>query len=372
MAESIHIVPKPFEVKRADLAGTVVDRLQEYGELYKALEPKIQKIFKEKGVPYNDPHMPGVMVRPEWGGGNYESFYVRQQPAEQSGGALLYTLRADDQEFTNLTASDVARKIQGEIVDKGSSDSYLVTRFMQVCESPGLNTVVGDDWYYAAPANGQIFDGSMCVGTSSKPAAPMQNGKFLYYGSQVNGKERDHHMNSSRKLAEFIAKQMGIEGGHGISGVDTMLSGFFEFAFALAVQGTEYEDEAVGPVTLAEVNVRPTQRTMHLWTQLAILNNLNGQAEKPITYEQLLTGYERTGKDLHYTSRDSYPVDPAMWKTLMGRSDLLAGINGTPNGIYVIMPPVGDGHSMGMGIMGTTSAAVQQYEAMLHSLHSGH
>jgi len=361
LPENTHIVPEPHLATKESLAQTVIEKLEEFNFLYQFLEPRIKQIFTDHQVPYK-PHMAGVMVRPPWGGGNYESFYIQKQ--EETN---CWTIRFDGHQQEDLSLDELTNLIEG-IMETASSETYLITRFMQVAESPGHNIIVHDDFVYAAPPNGQVFEGSMCVGTSSFNQPPLQDGQYLYDGSRVDSDGRDNFLLQSRKIALELAEIIHEKKGRGIMGIDTMLTGFWEKAFAGLVQETEYAAEAVGPITIAEINVRPTQRTMHLLTQLAILNNINGSSNKPLTYNDLITGFEITGRSLHYTSRDSWPITPDQWKSLLQQESLLAGINGTMNGIYIIMPPVGNSQSMGVGIMAEDIATLYSYKNALKRL----
>ncbi len=358
------VVPKEIIAKKEELSSVVSRRLEEIEQMYRDMENDIKAFFEEHGVPYT-PHPAGVMVRPTWGGGNYEAFYVQRLADGR------YRLKSEDKEEFFDDRQSLERWISNEF-GQVRTEKFVITRFLQITESPGYNSYLSENGLvYTAPPNGQVFRGSMCVGTSSFSEPPLQDGKYLWTGESVESPSRKKLLDLGRKMVWVFNNYLYNEGGRGFNGFDLMISGFWERAIAELVKNKypEYADEAVGPITVAEVNMRPTQRTMHLLTQISIKKALEAKAAntdpRPITVEDIIKAYEDAS--VVYISHDAWRgfPDNALSDLLSNYSQVLAGINGSPFGIYIIMPQVTQEGvprgPMGVGIVASSKESLREY-----------
>lgn len=360
-----HIVPKALEIGREELARAVCDALSYYQVLYQQLDRRIRALYAQYGISYV-PHRAGVMVRPCWGGGNYDSFFVLcpEESPERS-----YTLHIGRKTFRAESQAELTEIITREVVSRSSALAFLLTRFLNVCASPGMNTLASDGWYYVAPMHGQLFEGTSAIGSCSHMELPPAR-KKPYYAGYIEAPEREHLLSQARTLASSVARSFCNSGGRGCSGVDLMLNGFFEHAFAEAVRGTELEDEAVDAISLAEVNVRPTQSALQRYIMLSVQKKLAGTQEQPITYRDLIASYEEGEKKSHYVSNDYYQLVDGGWDRLIRQSEsLLAGINGTGEGLYIALSPANEkAKTIGIGIMADTQRTLTFYQAQLQAM----
>lgn len=347
-----HIVAKPRFAKKNTLAQYTLDEIDRVKQIYFGLTPKIKRFYRAHKRLYK-PFPPGVVVRPLHKTGNYDSFTVH----ETSEG---YVVSFEGHKEIYPRRDDVVARID-EMTAKGDPHTeYVVTRYLSLLHAPGLNVFMTDNFSYVAPPTSQIFQGMRCIGTGS-----LWKKGF----NPLNNSTRFSH---ARKFVWVLAELMRTEGARGFVGVDVMITGFFEKAFASAVKSTSYEDEAVGPTCFAEVNARLTQRTTHLLTQLAIRKYIEKTHQSPLTVRELIQGYESTGNGMDYISYDSFSFrvkDPLTLLLKPGFRHIMAGLNGTSYGVYIIMPPI-DGHTvMGIGIVGKNpNHTVTLLDQLSHSI----
>jgi hypothetical protein len=361
MASNEQIVPKAIEIKAPQLISTVLEKLYQYTDLYQHLDATMQNIYGQCRIQYQ-PHHPGVIIRPCWGGGNYDMFSVHvtgQYP-------YAYTLHIAGQIFNDITEKDLATCLQREVLDKSSLDTFLLTRFLDVRESPGINLILRDDWYYSTPGHNQLFEQKRAVGTTT---CIQHNTQEPYYQGYLRSRDRNLLLTTTQEVATQIARYLSANGGRGFSGIDFMLTGFFEYAFAQAVRNTADADEAVGPITIAEMNVRPTQSLLQAYNMMAIQRNVEGQAAEPLTYSDLLLFYTQLGTAIHYVARDAVPLGECGLTRLYDTPSLLAGINQKAEGIYIIMVDADtETRQTGIGIMADSQENLQWYEQRLQEI----
>jgi hypothetical protein len=317
-----HVVARPAVAVSTTLLATIESRLDEITALYARHRARMA----ERMAPWREPRA-GVIVRSAWGA--TDAFCVL------ADGRRRFELRACGERRLRLTRGALREEVR-RIAGKGRQ--FLVTRLLLDAtgergrvDSPSCALVIGAGWCYAAPLTVQRFAGTKTCGTASLPAAASSGG--------------------GRRLAAVVAQLLVEHGARSsMAGVDLMLPGHAERALAQAVQGSPDEDEAIGPLAIAEVNVRPTQRVLHHQMQLAMRRRLDGRAGDDLTWRELIAGYERVGVELHYASHDAVAATDATFARLLGRPELLAGVNGTLEGAYVITPPTGgDASTMAVG-----------------------
>jgi hypothetical protein len=73
--EGRRAAPKPIEASGEDLPNAILKRLMEIVDLYENNKEAIKRKYEESNLIYS-PHPARVMVRPSWGGGSYEAFWV--------------------------------------------------------------------------------------------------------------------------------------------------------------------------------------------------------------------------------------------------------------------------------------------------------
>jgi hypothetical protein len=353
------------EITAKDLTNEVQQSLDFISTTYTQLEPTIKKIYKEHNIPYKE-HPVGVMVRPSFGGGSYETFIV----IALKDGKLKVKFEGENKVVTSDEFN--------ALLDNLSKDqTFTVTRLIQEIETPGINFVLvpGSEEPFIAPIHGQVQKGTMCIGTKSNLQL-LDEDKYFYDGEPTSDvMARKKYLNKARELTRYIAKTIGMHGGEGVMGADIMLTGFFEKALKLALEenpNIDNYDQAkkllVSSVSGAELNARPTQRTMHLLTQIAIMKNIDSRGNDPVSYSELIHWYQETGRSLHFTSNDKWPItNNELNYLLKNYQNLFAGINGKKEGIYIIMPPTEDSPVMGMGIMGQNSDSIKHYLSKLIS-----
>lgn len=350
--EGRRAAPKPTESSRENLPDTISKRLMEIVNLYEDNEETIKNKYEESGLIYI-PHPARVMVRPSWGGGSYEAFWVEHIGKKSESGEELYKVCFSGAEPVEMSLSAL-EKILNE--QNGAIEKYTITRFLQVIDVPGTNFYNfgdGKEGCYVAPVHGQILEGTMCMGTTTQ-ISPLEEtiGLYFYDGSPLScQRARETCTEKVREFTKYISLEMNKAGIRGFGGTDIMITGFFEKALAETLQGTDKEDEAVGSVAIAEVNTRPTQRTMHLLTQISIFKKVKGTYNQPITSGEVIDWYEKSGRSLFYTSHDKWRFPDGAFERLKERTDLLAGINGKTEGAYIIMPDINGQGYAGIGIM---------------------
>lgn len=330
-----HIIAKPRVAKKHILGKSTMEEVERIKQIYVELTPKLKRFYKANRRRYT-PFPPGVAVRPLHKTGNYDSFLAYQ--ANEG-----YIISFEGHKEIYPKKDNVIARIN-ELTAKGNpSTEYVITRYLDLLHPPGLNVFITDNFSYVAPPTSQIFQGMRCIGTGS------------LWKKGFNPFNNSSRFSHARKWVWVLAEIMRSEGARGFVGVDTMITGFFEKAFARAVKSTIYEDEAVGPTCFAEVNARLTQRTTHMLTQLAIKRNIEKINRSPLTIRELIQGYESTGNGIDYISYDSFPFrvdDPLTLLAKPAFRHIMAGLNGTPYGAYIMMPPVDQTYTMGVGIVG--------------------
>jgi len=350
--EGWRAAPKPIEASRDNLPSAIKGRLEEIVSLYKNNEEAIKRKYEEKGLIYTS-HPARVMARPSWGGGSYEAFWAKHIGKKSESREELYKVCFSGAEPVEMSLSALAKKMNEQ---NGAIDKYTITRFLQVIDVLGTNFYNfydGEEGCYVAPVHGQILEGTMCMGTTTQiPPLEQTTGLYFYEGSPLScQKVRETYIEKVKGLTKYIALKMNEAGIRGFGGTDIMITGFFEKALAEALKGTNKEDETVGGVAIAEVNTRPTQRTMHLLTQIAISKKVAGTSQQPITSGDVINWYEKSGKSLFYISHDKWRFANGAFQRLKARKDILAGINNQIEGVYIIMPEINGRGYAGIGIM---------------------
>jgi hypothetical protein len=367
LPQETHLVPDPVVLERSGhsehfegyFSTAILDKLDRTAQMYEQVRGEVQEIFARNDVDYYEP-TPAVMVRNSWGGGNYATFRVEYNPEDGS-----YSYKDDDSKRVGLTHEELRHILENAAGE--CDDSAVVTRFMDVILSPGHNLVVSQAGTYAAEANGQVFGGptnTMCVGTTSE--TPKLNGP----GPRAVMSYEDY-LDNSRKVAWEVAERMRETGdGPAISGVDTMWTGFYEYALGEAINNNpelraRYQKEVVGPITIAEVNKRLTQYSMHLLSIIRIDKALN-RDETPTTWGELMRMYQQMGRHRHYKSYDSFQVpEDFLSRVVSERPDLLAGMNESANGAYFVMDQVGG--TIGIGFVAHDAGDLIGYEEAMRN-----
>ncbi len=170
----------------------------------------------------------GVMIRLEESDGNYGSSLVRQE----ADGRISITPDGDSEKrIYRQTWNDAISASRDLIysdkqVDPQQEPRVIISRYLDLVDSPGMSVVFLEGQYYSLGWNGQLqLHGSMaCVGTSS------YNPKE---GSLQEAAKNAYEAQSAEAFATFVtqtARQLGIppESLTGIANVDVMIYGELE------------------------------------------------------------------------------------------------------------------------------------------------
>jgi hypothetical protein len=377
--EHTNAAPHAIKVTKEEMLTSSFKRIDDIERLYKKHGDKIKEHYQNTGINFQE-HEPGVIIRPTWGGGSYETFLIKKT----SDG---YSISHEGNTYNMEDWEKVDNFVNKQWESNGASNEYVITRYLKTVEDPGINCLIFADkekgqentFFWVAPAHGQVLEGTMCVGTkTANPPTEKMEGKHYYDGtSPFDEEERKRQLKKSEAMAAFVTNRMALDAvGNIVMGFDDMITEMFEAALAHAVKNTEDQFEAVGPHVAAEANMRRTQRTMHQETITAIQKNVNGTSSQPMTFEDLMASYQQP-----YESHDSHPVTIAGWNRLMALVDnpdkdhILAGINGKKEGIYIIMPPKSYKESvgtMGIGVMASDQESLDYYKKQLATIANGH
>lgn len=392
--EHTNAAPHAVETRQNNLLNSAKERLEEVEELYDRHEESVAEYYKQRGLTYEGENAK-IIIRPSWGGGSYETFSIEKSGKgvdKDSGETVdLYSLGHEGKKLEHQTWEEVEDYINEQFQNNGASDNYTITRFLDTVEDPGINAVVlsnGDtdsNFFYVAPPHGQVLEGTMCVGTQTDTSLPEDKLDKKYHDGTTPRDERSRamHLGKAREMTAFVVNHMAQKAtGDLIMGVDVMETGIFEAALAEAVKGTEDEFEAVGEHVVAEANMRPTQRTMHQLTQEAIIRTIEFRSNEPVTYADVLIGFEQGGAERFFTSHDSYSVTRRGWNRVVAafnqddaNNEIFAVANNKPEGVYIIMPPVkweDETSTVGIGVMGENTDQLREYLNKLRQISNGH
>lgn len=189
---------------------------------------KSKEVLKEASDMYSRYYISdyplGAIIRAENSDGNYGSSIIKQDEK----GRILVIPDADDERAEYFRKNDWTKALkyaQAELRESTSNTSdpqFVVSRFMDITDSPGMSLLVSDGQFESLGWNGQTMakGTGACVGTT----------RYQPVGRYATGVQKAHEDQSAEAFAEFVrrtAKMYGISFGKvkGVINMDLMLPG---------------------------------------------------------------------------------------------------------------------------------------------------
>ncbi len=278
----------------------------------------IRSQYQQTGM---DDYTVGMMVRSAESDGNYGGCFIKQE----KNGFTLTKHGSGDDKMVFKTEQEVLTAAQNYLRDTGNGSPeveprVVISRLMDLADSPGISAIVLDGEIITLPWNGQVQEANStaCSGTTS-------------YNPQTEYLRSIHRQNeaaTSSAFSQFIdasLQRFNFDRSHvrGVVNVDLMIPGEREIEFQKRL-GQKAE------ITIAEINPRFTN-----WTDaLLFVVGANGQTKSLNSIHQTIDRGVFTQDKFHFrkgadmtVARDQLAALDLKLKNLSGTRILVRMIN---------------------------------------------
>lgn len=252
---SFHELVRDSKVPGVEVPDFKITDLKDFVGTGKAILKESQALYEKHEDKLPGKYPLGLMIRPDRADGQYGSSKV----VEREDGSILVTMYGKETikkvfEKGNWDAAlQQAKNGLSDNMKPGLNPQIVVSRFVDVADSPGLTMVVKDGHTFSLGWNGQIMEkgDTNCVGTTSyKPESP--------YLQQMQKRYEEKSVEIAGDFIRETAKGLKIPVNEvdGVLNFDIMLPGPLEVALRKARhQGSTGQGEGI---YLAESNARWT------------------------------------------------------------------------------------------------------------------
>lgn len=217
---NFHELVRGYEIEGLEVPEFEIANIGNVHEKARKIKDQALELYSKHGIS-NYPI--GVVIRAEESDGNYGTSLIREKDGEIEVIPDADKKRARNFRPTEWTKAFKYAQSQLKVSTGKSSDTqFVVSRFMDITDSPGMSLIINNGQFESLGWNGQtMVEGTTaCVGTT----------RYKPEGKHAEGLQRSYEEQSADAVSEFVRRtakmyQVPIDKINGVINMDLMIPG---------------------------------------------------------------------------------------------------------------------------------------------------